>query len=125
MSEKPDLRAWSLLTLNSAPERSAFRRSSMRIVFNQEGTFQAMYAAEAWCLENGISVGQSCATGPTGLLFGQYDWIAKWRNLTARERKQLHGTMSGDARNGPVVIDLKDDAVQSHKPSLLPTSSTQ
>ena len=54
----------------------------VRIEFNQEGTFQAMYAAEAWCREKGISFGQSCATGPTGLLFGQYEWIAKWRNLT-------------------------------------------
>ena len=38
----------------------------MRVEFNQTGTFQAMYAAEAWCRENGLSVGQSCATGPTG-----------------------------------------------------------
>ena len=95
----------------------------MRIVFNQAGSFQAMYAAEAWCRENGISVGQSCATGPTGLLFGQYDWIAKWRNLTAAEKKDLHGTMSGDMREGPVVIVLKDEAVLTHNPSLNATSS--
>lgn len=91
----------------------------MRIEFKQQGTFKAMYAAEAWCRENGISVGQSCATGPTGLLFGQYDWIAKWRNLNARERNELHGTMSGNMRNGPVVIDLKDDAVRELAPNLL------
>ena len=90
----------------------------MRIVFNQAGSFQAMYAAEAWCRENGISVGQSCATGPTGLLFGQYDWIAKWRNLTAGEKRALHGTMSGDMRDGPVVIVLKDDAIRTHCPAL-------
>ena len=90
----------------------------VRIEFNQEGTFQAMYAAEAWCREKGISFGQSCATGPTGLLFGQYDWIAKWRNLTARERKDLHGTMSGDMRGGPVMIVLKDDAIRTHCPAL-------
>lgn len=95
----------------------------MRIEFNQAGTFQAMYAAEAWCREYGLSVGQSCATGPTGLLFGQYDWIAKWRNLTARERIDLHGTISGDMRDGPVVIVLKDDAVQKHCPSLIATDS--
>ena len=87
----------------------------MRIEFNQTGTFQAMYAAEAWCRENGISVGQSCATGPTGLLFGKFDWIAKWRNLAPKERAELHGTMSGDFREGPVVISLKDDAVQAHR----------
>ncbi len=86
----------------------------MRIEFTQSGTFAAMYAAEAWCRENGISFGQSCVTGPTGLLFGRFDWIAKWRNLTAKERAQLHGTMSGDFREGPVVITLKDEAVQAH-----------
>lgn len=95
----------------------------MRIQFNQAGTFQAMHAAEAWCRENGLSVGQSCATGPTGLLFGQYDWIAKWRNLTARERKALHGTMSGDMRDGPVVIVLRDDAVRAHCPVLIAANS--
>jgi len=90
----------------------------MRIEFNQTGTFQAMYAAKAWCSANGISVGQSCATGPSGLLFGNFDWIAKWRNLTPKERADLHGTMSGDFREGPVVITLKDEAVQKYRPSL-------
>ena len=86
----------------------------MQIEFNQTGTFQALHAAEAWCRENGISYGQSCATGPTGLLFGHFDWIAKWRNLTPKERADLHGAMSGDFREGPVVIFLKDTAVEQH-----------
>lgn len=92
---------------------------AMRIEFKKPGTFQSLYAAEAWCLEKGISVGQSCATGPTGLLFGKYTWIAKWRNLTAKERAELHGTMSGDFREGPVIVALKDDAVMAHQPALL------
>ena len=91
----------------------------MRIEFSQSGTFQAMYAAKAWCRDNGISVGQSCAIGPTGLLFGQFDWIAKWRNLTPMERKDLHGIMTGDMRDGPVVIILKDDAIRKHCPGLI------
>ena len=95
----------------------------MHIVFNQAGSFEAMYAAEAWCRENGISVGQSSATGPTGLLFGPYDWIAKWRNLTAGEKRELHGTMSGDMREGPVVFVLKDEAVLTHNPGLNATFS--
>ena len=90
----------------------------MRIEFNKQGTFEAYRAAQAWCKANGISVGQSSATGPSGLLFGEYDWIAKWRNLTARERKDLHGTMSGDMRGGPVMIVLKDDAIRTHCPAL-------
>ena len=87
----------------------------MQIEFNQTGTFKAMYAAEAWCRENGISFGQSCGDGPTGLLFGKFDWIAKWRNLTKKERSDLHGTMSGDFREGPVLITLKDEIVQAHQ----------
>ena len=97
----------------------------MRLEFNQIGTFQALYAAEAWCRENGISVGQSSATGPTGLLFGSYGWIAKWRNLTQKERSELHGTMDGDFREGPVVINLKDAAVEAHAACLRATTATQ
>jgi hypothetical protein len=83
----------------------------MRIEFNKPGTFQALYEARAWCQENGISVGQSSAMGPTGLLFGKFGWIAKWGNLAPQERSDLHGTMSGEFREGPVVIVLRDDAV--------------
>lgn len=101
-------------------------RGRMRVVFNEKGTFQALRAAERWCHANGISVGQSSATDPTGLLFGHYDWIAKWRNLTPAERAQLHGTMSGDFREGPVVISLKPDSVAEHSPHLvLPVPEAQ
>lgn len=93
----------------------------MRIEFKQTGTWQAKEAAEAWCREHGISVGQSSADGPSGLLFGDYEWIAKWRNLTRQERNDLHGTMDGDFREGPVVITLKDSAVAAHAPCLMAT----
>jgi hypothetical protein len=86
----------------------------MRVEFNQKGTWQAKEAAEAWCQANGISVGQSSADGPSGLLFGDYDWIAKWRNLTPQERANLHGTMDGEFREGPVIVTLKDSAVEAH-----------
>ena len=79
----------------------------MELVFDQKGTFEAMYAAERWCRDNGVSFGSSCAMSPTGLLRGEYR-IAKWRNLSAKERAQLDGTMSGDFRNGPVTIRLRD-----------------
>lgn len=91
----------------------------MRIEFKKEGTFESLYAATAWCKEHGLTVGQSSATGPSGLLFGDYGWIAKWYNLTPQERKDLHGTMSGDFRDGPVIITLNDSAVKVHAPYLL------
>lgn len=79
----------------------------MEIVFDQKGTFEAKYAAEQWCRDNGVSFGSSCVDGSIGLLRGDYI-IAKWRNLSAKERKQLDGTMSGNFRNGPVTIRLRD-----------------
>ncbi len=79
----------------------------MEIVFDQKGTFRALEAARQWCRDNGISYGSSCAMSPTGLLRGDY-CIAKWRNLTLKERKELDGTMSGDMREGPVTIRLRD-----------------
>lgn len=44
----------------------------MEIVFDQKGTFEAMYAAEQWCCDNGVSFGSSCAMSPTGLLRGEF-----------------------------------------------------
>ena len=76
-----------------------------RIEFTQTGTFAACMAAEQWCLDNGYSVGSMQAGSPRGLLQG--DWlISKWRNLSSVERKALHGTMTGDMRNGPVLIEI-------------------
>lgn len=79
------------------------------IVFDQKGTFQAMYAAEKWCKENGVSYGNSQACAPTGLLRGHFN-ISKWRNLNKQERAALDGTMTGEMREGPVTIQIKDDA---------------
>lgn len=80
------------------------------VTFTQEegdDTFAAMYAAEKWCANHGISVGRSCGQGyPRGLLYGDYD-IAKWRNLTGEHRASLDGRMTGNMRGGPVTVDLK------------------
>ncbi|MBV7542224.1 hypothetical protein [Acidovorax sp. sic0104] len=91
----------------------------MRIVFEKIGDFEAKRLAYAWCEANGISVGQTSAMDPSGLLFGAYDWIAKWRNLTSVEREALDGQMTGDLRHGPVVVYLKDAAVKLHLPALM------
>lgn len=82
---------------------------SRTISFDQHGDFAATRAAEAWCKENGYSVGRMQAREPRGILKGNYD-IAKWRNLTLKERQQLDGTMRSDGRNGPVYITIKDGA---------------
>lgn len=97
----------------------------MKITFNQKGTFEALHAAKAWCKENGISVGQSCAMGPSGLLFGEYGWIAKWKNLTQAERLELDGDMDGDFREGPVIVTLKDSSIEKHAPHLKKCGNTE
>ncbi len=77
--------------------------------FNNPGTFQASYAAEAWLKENGYSVGTMCGKLPRGILKGDIH-IAKWKNLTGPERKACCGTMFGDMRNGPVHVEIKGGA---------------
>ena len=75
-------------------------------VFDQQGTFEALHAAQCWLRENGYSFGATCACCPVGVLKGDY-LIAKWRNLTRQERAELDGTLSGDFREGPLTLTLK------------------
>lgn len=75
------------------------------LVFKVDGNFESMYAAERWLTENGYSRGSSCASSPTGLLKGDYH-IAKWKNLTKKEKYHLDGVMEGDLRNGPLTISI-------------------
>ena len=81
------------------------------ITFDQTGDFAAVDAACNWLTEHGYSVGSMCGHMPMGILKG--DWIiAKWRNLTPKERNQLDGKLiSNDFRNGPIVVQLKEPAV--------------
>ncbi|MFI8384857.1 hypothetical protein [Pseudomonas sp. NPDC079086] len=74
--------------------------------FEQQGTFQAFYAACDWLKENGYSYGSTCRGEPVGVLKGDYI-IAKWRNLTKAERNELDGTLDGDFREGPLTLNLK------------------
>jgi hypothetical protein len=79
----------------------------LKITFDQTGDFAAYNAACRWCNENGISYGSMQGPDPIGLLRGNYA-IAKWRNLSTKEREQLDGTITGDKRNGPVYLELKE-----------------
>lgn len=72
--------------------------------------FPNLNAAMQWCDDNGYSYGSLCNAMPIGILKGDF-LIAKWRNLTEKERDELDGQITlsadGDWRNGPVVITLK------------------
>lgn len=76
-----------------------------RTTFDDAGDFNACNAAERWCEARGIAVGWMQGPDPRGLLMGDYT-ISKWRNLNARERRGLDGTMTGDMRSGPVTVTL-------------------
>lgn len=75
--------------------------------FDQTGDFEAVHAACHWCEENGISVGRMQADSPRGLMYGDYN-IQKWINLSEKDKNRLDGTMTGDMRNGPVTIEIKE-----------------
>lgn len=77
----------------------------LEATFTGEATFAALYAAEAFLERAGFSAGSGSAGQPTAFMFG--DWlVAKWKNLTTTERNNVHGTMTGDRRNGPVTLRL-------------------
>ena len=76
------------------------------ITFDGGGWFVAYDKASAYLYERGFSVGRMQGPDPIGIIFGSYD-IQKWRNLRATERLALHGTMTGDKRNGPVTVRIK------------------
>ncbi len=73
--------------------------------FHDEGDFAAQAAAKEWLRENGYSVSIMQAGSPRGIMRGDV-LIAKWRNLSPRERATLDGQMTGDMRNGPVTIEI-------------------
>lgn len=97
--------------MNSKTEAGA----EMVITFDQPGTFEAMQAAEDWCRERGVAFGSSERGSPRGLMVGDYV-IAKWKNLTPKERAECHGTMAGDGRYGPITIRISRAALDGAQP---------
>jgi len=77
----------------------------MQKVFTEQGDFKATEAAEAWCKEQGISVGTMQRNSPRGLKRGECI-IAKWRNLDNKDHKLLDGKMTGDPRHGPITVEI-------------------
>lgn len=76
-----------------------------QITFDIAGDFAALYAANAALREAGFSVGSSQRGLPTAVMFG--DWsVAKWGNLNGDERREVHGTLVGDNRNGPLTLRM-------------------
>lgn len=87
--------------------------SSITIQFNEPGDFRAMHAAERFLRKHGFSIGQVQGPAPRAIMFGRYDFIAKWRNLTLAEQEASHGQMTGSMRNGPVTVMIFDRAPEA------------
>jgi hypothetical protein len=90
-----------------------------KIEFQGGGTFEAMYAAQAYLTENGYEYGSTCRHEPVAVMKGDYDLPQKWKNFTAKEKKSVHGTMTGDMREGPVTITFYDGFKPEHTVALI------
>lgn len=75
--------------------------------FTATGDFKANKEAEEWCEEHGLSVGHMQGSAPRGILLGKVT-IQKWRNLSEEDKDTLDGEMTGNMREGPVVVTLKN-----------------
>jgi len=77
-----------------------------QIIFDGNGeAFSAMTDAENWLTKNGYSFGSSCVDCPQAILKGDF-LIAKWRNLTQKERSKIDGKLHA-GREGHATIVLK------------------
>lgn len=81
------------------------RNIKIEKVFEGERTFEALHAAEKWCIDNGYSYGSTCACAPQAIKKGNWA-IAKWKNLTPSERNDIDGTITGEGRQGPVTVKI-------------------
>ena len=84
------------------------RPVAKRIRIEESGDFATYRKAEAILKAEGFITGSMCAPEPTGFAPAeQYNYIAKWYNISAPERKSLHGVIQragGDFRSGPIEI---------------------
>lgn len=97
------------MTYTQTPQDTLFNRPvAKRIRIEESGDFATYRKAEAILKAEGFITGSMCAPEPTGFAPAeQYNYIAKWYNISAPERKQLHGVIQragGDFRNGPIEI---------------------
>lgn len=64
-------------------------------VFNVEGTFQSYYAAREWAVNRGYEVGSMDGFNPIAMMKG-YDYVAKWHNISPKDRQTVHAVMISD-----------------------------
>lgn len=85
------------------------RKAIKEKTFKVDGTFRSLYAAEIWLKEQGYGHGSPSETGPTAVMKGDYysyDLPHKMKNFTNRQKREVHGIIFGDMREGPVTVHL-------------------
>jgi hypothetical protein len=90
--------------------------------FTDVGDFAAFDACKRLLKDAGFSIGQMQGPAPIGVMFGECE-ISKWRNMTPKEQRAMHGTIAGDKRNGPVVLLINNaplDAIKALARAALP-----
>jgi hypothetical protein len=58
-----------------------------------QGEFQLLWHVEDELRKRGFSIGPCQGSDPRGIMPAEYD-VAKWRNLSKRERAELSGVMT-------------------------------
>jgi hypothetical protein len=70
------------------------RPVAKRVRIEESGDFATYRKAEEILKAEGFITGSMCAPEPTGFAPAeQYNYIAKWYNISAPERKALHGVI--------------------------------
>jgi hypothetical protein len=58
-----------------------------------DGEFECLWRVEAELQKRGFSIGPTQGSDPRGIMPADYE-VAKWRNLSKRERAELSGVMT-------------------------------
>jgi hypothetical protein len=75
------------------------------LTFEPSGLFKALSQATIYLEELGYTVAPMCRQEPIGFMY-DYDEVAKWKNLTDKERKQVEGVIipNPEFREGGATI---------------------
>jgi hypothetical protein len=80
------------------------RKIKRKHEFNVDGTFESYHAACNWATENNYCAGSMDGHNPIALMEG-FDYVAKWHNLSSKEREMVDGVMISECfREKPVTI---------------------
>lgn len=72
----------------------------------EQSKFPNEERAQKAAYDTGFCLGEMQRDDPRGLMLN-CAYIAKWRNLTAADKAELHGAYHRKGRDGPVVVTLQ------------------